>query len=795
MVRNTKKFFCLLLVIAMLFSLTIPAFAEGDAGDTGEDAGTPPVLPTAYLECGDGYPGDVVDCSLLSDDSFSFATMSVTITYDAEKLIPGEVSGSLQMNDSLVNVDTSLPGIMTITYNGTDDIAFNGGTLFDISFSIVDTLQVLAYVPIEADILAAQAGQDEFNIETSGDTVSIWEVDDGLYDIVVTSENREMGHASASVKNASEGDVVTLTADPNKGYRFAGWDTQSKNVRFAEIGNRQTTFTMPKEDVTITAKFVKTTASTRYNIASGDLVGGTFSTRIVEGNNIRVLSNATESTKVLLFATPEAGYYLAGWEVKTYREESVDVYDENSTVASIIMPDDDVIVTPIFKRCDTDAYSLTIHTDGFGSASVESYQYYPGDLVEIEAFADDEFQFGGWSANTEAVEFDRAASAHTTFVMPSENVILTATFIAGEEKFQISFQNIGGGNAATKNGKTEFYEGDKVTIVGTPKTGYRFFGWSTGNLSGVKFNNEYSSTTTFTMPAKDIVITATFVEYGGAGSGTGTGTGGTTGGFGGGTGTTTGSQYQVIFNSTGGSKVTTVRVNANAVLAQPTPPTRDGYFFSGWYIDSACEVKYDFTKPVTHHLTLYAKWTTSLSFTDVDKNTWYYQPIIHLAQNGVINGISSTKFAPNETITRAQVAQILANLSGANLSRYTYVPFEDVLLDAWYYNAIAWAIDAGVIQGKSATTFAPNEPVTRQDLAVLIHRYITNVSGSVLPFTQPEKSFSDQSQIADYAKNAVVTMQRAEIINGKSNNCFDPRGNATRAEASKMIYQLMLLID
>jgi len=389
------------------------------------------------------------------------------------------------------------------------------------------------------------------------------------------------------------------------------------------------------------------------------------------------------------------------------------------------------------------------------------------------------------------VEFDRAGSAHTTFVMPAEDVVLTATFITGEEKFRISFQNIGGGNAATKNGKAEFYEGDKVTIVATPRTGYRFYGWSAGNLSGVKFNNEHSSTTTFTMPSKDVVITATFVEYGTAGGGTT----GTTGGFIPEGTPPQGALYQVIFNSTGGSSVTTVRVNANAVLAQPTPPTRDGYFFAGWYIDSACTVKYDFTEPVTHNLTLYAKWNETLSFTDVDKNAWYYQPIIHLAQNGLIKGISSTKFAPDATITRAQVAQILANLSGANLSRYTYVPFEDVLLGAWYNNAIAWAIDAGVIQGKSPTTFAPNEPVSRQDLAVLIYRYVANVSASVLPFAQEEKAFSDQAQIADYAKSAVTAMQRSQIINGKDGNRFDPRGNATRAEASKMIYQLMLLID
>ena len=77
----------------------------------------------------------------------------------------------------------------------------------------------------------------------------------------------------------------------------------------------------------------------------------------------------------------------------------------------------------------------------------------------------------------------------------------------------------------------------------------------------------------------------------------------------------------------------------------------------------------------------------------------------------------------------------------------------------------------------------------------MIHRYINNVSGALLFLSQPEKKFADQAQIADYAKSSVTAMQRSQIINGKDNNRFDPRGHATRAEASKMIYQLMLMIN
>jgi len=352
-------------------------------------------------------------------------------------------------------------------------------------------------------------------------------------------------------------------------------------------------------------------------------------------------------------------------------------------------------------------------------------------------------------------------------------------FANGGGTYSVSFQLIGSGSAVTLSGNTEFSAGDTVTIVATARTGYQFYCWTTGD-SSVSIQNPYSYSTSFTMPANDVVITVNFVVDTAGGAG-----------YPGYTGQPS-SQYQVLFNSLGGSSVPTAYVQPNGLAKEPTAPTKTDYFFGGWYTDADFTTKYDFSQPVTYNFTLYARWTENSSFTDVPKNAWFADAVFAVTKKSIMNGVSPTRFAPNDTLTRAMVAQILANLSGASLYNYAYVPFTDVPATAWYYNAVAWAVETGVINGVSPTAFNPNAPVTRQDLAVMIYRYANNVSGVVLPRMVAPVVFADNEKIASHARDAVSAMQQAQIIGGKANNRFDPLGRATRAEAAKMINQYTL---
>ena len=195
----------------------------------------------------------------------------------------------------------------------------------------------------------------------------------------------------------------------------------------------------------------------------------------------------------------------------------------------------------------------------------------------------------------------------------------------------------------------------------------------------------------------------------------------------------------------------------------------------------------------TQHFSRYAIGYKSVDFTDV-KGHWAKDYITYLAARDVISGMTQATFAPNANITRAQFVQILANLSGADLSSYDdnkASSFNDVSENAWYAKAAAWAADKGIATGiknkDGSANFSPDANISRQDMAVMILRYTEKIGGYSLAVSGSAAVFSDDNQIADYAKEAVTQLQQAGLLNGKTSSTFAPKNNATRAESAKMI--------
>lgn len=190
----------------------------------------------------------------------------------------------------------------------------------------------------------------------------------------------------------------------------------------------------------------------------------------------------------------------------------------------------------------------------------------------------------------------------------------------------------------------------------------------------------------------------------------------------------------------------------------------------------------------TNHFSQYAVGYKEVSFSDI--SGWYEGYVNYLAARDIISGNGDGKFAPKANITRAEFAQILANMSGDDLSSYTTSSFADVKTTAWYSKAVAWAYAKGVVQGADGK-YNPNAYISRQDIALMLARYTDKIAVTTLAATEDEATFADQSGISAYAEEAVSTMQQAGIIGGYSNNTFAPQANATRAEASKMIALLL----
>ena len=160
---------------------------------------------------------------------------------------------------------------------------------------------------------------------------------------------------------------------------------------------------------------------------------------------------------------------------------------------------------------------------------------------------------------------------------------------------------------------------------------------------------------------------------------------------------------------------------------------------------------------------------------------WAENTIIDFIDKGYINGYSDGTFRPNNSITRAEFVKIVNNMFG--YTSVGSVPFNDVISGAWYYNDVAIAVKAGYINGKNATTFAPNDPITRQEVAKILTTIMNNSD------TNHDKlnTFKDGNNTADWAKSYVEGAIEAGYLNGDTEGNLNPTSNITRAEAVTML--------
>ena len=168
-------------------------------------------------------------------------------------------------------------------------------------------------------------------------------------------------------------------------------------------------------------------------------------------------------------------------------------------------------------------------------------------------------------------------------------------------------------------------------------------------------------------------------------------------------------------------------------------------------------------------------------FTDVSESDWYYEAVRFVQERGLMNGYGNGNFAPNAQLSRAQLAQILFNKEGRPGVNYL-LDFSDVVGEAWYTEAVRWAASQGIVGGYGNGTFGPNDPITREQLAVMLWRY----SGSPAA-TNKELHFNDESEISGFALEALRWAVENGILNGYGDGRLGPQGQATRAQVAQML--------
>ena len=182
------------------------------------------------------------------------------------------------------------------------------------------------------------------------------------------------------------------------------------------------------------------------------------------------------------------------------------------------------------------------------------------------------------------------------------------------------------------------------------------------------------------------------------------------------------------------------------------------------------------------------------AFTDIGGH-WAKEHILFTVSRGLFSGASSTTFSPDTTLTRGMFVTALGRLAGINQADYPTGTFTDVKTDAYYALYVNWAAKTGIVSGTTSTTFAPDSKITREQMAVIMKNYMDKMGYSI-PKTLEAVTFADNTKISSQAKEAVKAMQQAGVLSGKSNNQFDPQGNATRAEAATVLNRFVeVMID
>ena len=179
----------------------------------------------------------------------------------------------------------------------------------------------------------------------------------------------------------------------------------------------------------------------------------------------------------------------------------------------------------------------------------------------------------------------------------------------------------------------------------------------------------------------------------------------------------------------------------------------------------------------------------STNFTDVEENGWYHTGVDFMVRNGFMNGVADDAFDVDGNLTRAQLVTILYRIAGEPESTATN-PFADVADGQWYTNAVIWAAENGIVKGVNTTTFAPNDQITREQIATILFRYAKaeKVEGKLAGFPDAEK-------VSDYAADAMAWAVEQGLINGISESdgktYLAPQETATRAQIAVILMRYL----
>ena len=484
-------------------------------------------------------------------------------------------------------------------------------------------------------------------------------------------------------------------------------------------------------------------------------------TVITDGNGKASASStsATAGTEITLTATPNKGYHFKEWQVIS---GGVTIKDDKFT-----MPDGNVEVKAIFEK-DAPAsteYTITVKTDGNGTASASHAKAVVGTEITLTATPNTGYHFKEWQVMSGGVTIK-----DDKFLMPNDNVEVKAIFEKdappAPTEFIVTFDGNGGtpsvGSMTTTNQKLS-------SLPSASRSKHSFDGWYTEKSGGTKI-------TTDTVFSANTTVYAHWTYTGGYNPPV--------------------TYCTLRFETGGGRDITSVRRTYNACIdLTKYVPTWRGYTFIGWYSDRSLTNKVSEVY-LTRDLTVYAGWrvdenpsTGENPFTDVSEKDWFFDDVLFVYDYGLMVGTGKTLFSPHETVTRGMMATILWRMEGSPIPKGKN-RFTDVEAGKRYADAITWTAENGIFADYDKDRFKPDDPITREQLAAIFYRY-ADYKGYDLTVKGNLDKFKDADKITDYAKTAMQWAVGSDLVKGKSGALLDPQDKATRAEIATMLHRFI----
>ena len=717
--------------------------------------------------------------------------------------INGNLYGEDKVSGELTRTSGELVGkydilIGTLAINNNYEITFNKGI-----FEIVEkTPQIISV----ADIDAKTYGSEPFKLEVTPDVIS------KLNTFTYASSNADVADVAAdgtvTIKGAGE---TTITV------------SQAGNDEYAATEKSVKVIVNPIT-VAVTAIDMDNKTATLEGILEADVAGVELDFDNIKTTVISSEKSTIEETTTITSTLKVTNFTLKGEKAKNYATDKTAFLtttvatttvaeklteDENVTIEAAPVNDKTIIVTDVAVVPEAEVKKVTIDVTAIADTKVNTVAIPKATvdtIIGIDAEASLEITLKDGSAenkettitlNAQALASIQAAgSAATTLsisVDKTEKEELATEQAAKFDEVSTKTPVVYSLNIVDEAGNSvasSFGDAGIATVklpyakpAGNGNVIVKYLD-DLGNLTNIS-NPKYDATTqTVTVElghfSEYLIYTEPVVSYGGGG------------------GVAT---YTVKFETNGGSAVKAITVNKNAVAAEPTVPTKEGFKFDGWYTDKELTTAYDFTAKVTKNFTLYAKWTEiekepeedkteiSMTFTDVKSTDWFFDSVKYVADNKLMNGVSETEFAPDNTLTRSMLVTVLYRNAGEPATSRS-IPFADIDMGAYYANAVSWAKQNGIVNGVTENEFAPDANITREQIAAIMFRY-AQYKGMETVTSEENLHFADSSEISEYAVSAMNWAVGTGLMKGKSTTTINPKDNATRAEIAAILQRFI----